>query len=320
MLRYWLLPLMAFVLLLLPGGAPGGEAKGDKGDKDLKFEGKLTKDDALDKKRNAASKVHTVRLKAGKTYTIDMVSKEFDSYLRLEDKDGKELDEDDDSGGDLNARIIFNCQKDGNYRVICTAYAADGVGNYVLTVKSSGSAPKITSSHENLVGKAAPDFEADFVLNGKAKGLADLKGKVVLLEFWAVGSDQCADAFPLLLEWQKKYHKDGLEVVGLTYYQSDIGHHYAFDKGTGKMKLVEKADRASDRVALQDYATHHKLDHLVLTLNKDAALKTFDAYGVNGVPHAVLIDRTGNIRHVHVGMGKKSEGLEAEIKKLLDEK
>lgn len=319
MLRYWLIPLVA-VVLLAAGAVQAGGAKGDKGDKDVRIESKLTNDDPKDKKRDAASKVHIVKMKAGKTYTIDMVSKEFDAYLRLEDKDGKELDEDDDSGGDLNARIIFNCQKDGEYRIICTAYAAQGMGNYVLTVKMSGNAAKLVTSHESMVGKPAPDFAADFVLNGKAKSLADLKGQVVLLEFWAVGSDQCAEVFPLLREWDEKYRKAGLAVVGVTYYQSDIGHKHGFDGSTGKLTKVDKADRASDRALLKEYAKHHKLDHLLLTLTKDDALKTFADYGVNGVPQAVLIDRQGNVRLVVVGMGKNSSGLDPEIKKLLDEK
>jgi thiol-disulfide isomerase/thioredoxin len=318
MLRYWLIPLVA-VVLVAAGVVQAGGGK-DKGDKDVRIESKLTNDDPKDKKRNAASKVHMVRMKAGKTYTIDMVSKEFDSYLRLEDKDGKELDEDDDSGGDLNARIIFNCTKDGEYRVICTAYAAQGIGNYVLTVKATGNVAKLVTSHESMVGKPAPAFTADFALNGKAKSLADLKGKVVLLEFWAVGSDQCAEAFPLLRDWDKKFRKDGLEVVGVTYYQSDIGHKHGFDAETGKLTKVDKADRASDKELLKAYAKYHQLDHLLLTLSKDDALKTFADYGVNGVPEAVLLDRQGNVRLVLVNMGKNSGGLEAEIKKLLDEK
>lgn len=52
-------------------------------------------------------------MKAGKVYTIDMVSKDFDSYLRLFDPKGNQLEEDDDSGGDLNSRIVFNCTQDG---------------------------------------------------------------------------------------------------------------------------------------------------------------------------------------------------------------
>src|SRR5213075_661241 len=126
---------------------------------------------------------------------------QFDNYLRLEDAKGKELAEDDDSGGMQNARIIFNCQTDGEYKVICTAYAPEGMGSYVLTIKKSGVAPKLSTPHAAVVGKPAIDLEADFALNGKVLKLADLKGKVVLVDFWAVWSPQSVATLEKLRAW-----------------------------------------------------------------------------------------------------------------------
>jgi formylglycine-generating enzyme required for sulfatase activity len=101
----------------------------------LKVSDQLTRDDPLDKKlTNSHAKVHTVKLAAGKTYFIDMVSKQLDSYLRLEDVGGEQLGEDDDSGGDLNARIVFNAVKDGSYRVIATSFEGGKTGPYTLSV------------------------------------------------------------------------------------------------------------------------------------------------------------------------------------------
>src|SRR5262245_41195248 len=111
MLRYTAIALLALVPVVARVSAGGA-----KGDQDIKIEGKLSTDDPKDKKRGTPCKVHMVQMKAGNTYTIDMVSTEIDSYLRLEDKDGKQLDEDDDSGGNLNARMVFNCTRDGEYR------------------------------------------------------------------------------------------------------------------------------------------------------------------------------------------------------------
>jgi hypothetical protein len=61
-----------------------------------------------------------------KTYQIDMSSKVegFDSWLRIEDADKKQLAEDDDSGGNLDARILFMAPEDGIYRIITTTYAS----------------------------------------------------------------------------------------------------------------------------------------------------------------------------------------------------
>src|SRR5262245_15756147 len=132
--------LMALLVLAV---AAGGAPVAAQTEKEMRFEGKLTQDDPKDKKRNAAFKVHTVKLTAGNTYTIDMVSNQFDNYLRLLDSKDKELAEDDDSGGMQNARIIFNCQKTEDYKIICTAFDPNGMGSYVLTVKNTGLAPKL---------------------------------------------------------------------------------------------------------------------------------------------------------------------------------
>jgi serine protease Do len=101
----------------------------------VQVEGQLAATDKRDKvHQNKYCKEYTIRFKAGKTYQIDMVSGAIDSWLRLEDADGKQLAEDDDSGGCLNARITFNCQKDGVYRISCTTFVPNTTGPYTLMV------------------------------------------------------------------------------------------------------------------------------------------------------------------------------------------
>jgi hypothetical protein len=99
-----------------------------------RVEGTLKADDEKDAVRKQPCKVYAVDLKSGRSYKIDMVSKEIDSYLRLEDASGKELAKDDDSGGLVNARIHFPCRMDGTYRVICTTFAG-GTGPFTMTVQ-----------------------------------------------------------------------------------------------------------------------------------------------------------------------------------------
>src|ERR1700677_4846728 len=91
-------------------------------EKDFEFSGKFTDNDPKDAQRMGPAQTHLIKMKAGNTYTIDMVSTELDSYLRLLDMKGMQLDEDDDSGGNLNSRIIFNCSKDGEYKIVCTTF------------------------------------------------------------------------------------------------------------------------------------------------------------------------------------------------------
>jgi serine/threonine protein kinase/lipopolysaccharide biosynthesis regulator YciM len=80
---------------------------------------------------------YRVRLKAGVTYIFDMSSanpKALDPFLQLLGPTGQVLTQDDDSGGNLNARIVYRVSADGIYRLRATAYAA-GNGAFTLTIR-----------------------------------------------------------------------------------------------------------------------------------------------------------------------------------------
>ena len=78
----------------------------------------LSADDAVDKARNVPCHIHSIALKANKTYIIDLESTDFDAYLRLESPAGGNIQEDDDSGGNLNSRIEYAVPANGNYRLV----------------------------------------------------------------------------------------------------------------------------------------------------------------------------------------------------------
>lgn len=66
----------------------------------------------------------------------------------------------------------------------------------------------------NLAGKAAPDFTASS-LDGRTIHLSDLRGKAVLLNFWATWCEPCKIEMPWFVELQKEYGPDGLQVLGV---------------------------------------------------------------------------------------------------------
>src|SRR5262249_29622270 len=81
-------------------------------------------------------------IEQGKTYQIDMESKAFDSYLYLENPGGAYLKEDDDSGGNLNARILHKANKTGKHRIIATHF--DGkLGQFTLTIRQTEATPLV---------------------------------------------------------------------------------------------------------------------------------------------------------------------------------
>jgi len=172
--------------------------------------------------------------------------------------------------------------------------------------------------HADLLGKPAPEIAGDFTLNGKPVKLADLKGKVVLLDFWAVWCGPCIATFPHLKEWNKEYKDKGLEIVGVTSYYG-IGE---FDKDAGRIKpSTDKANAQQEQSMLKDFVSYHKLEHRLQAMPTDDWKKLSDAYKVRGIPQAVLIDRKGNVSMVKVGSGEaNAKALKEQIEKLLAEK
>jgi hypothetical protein len=72
---------------------------------------------------------------AGEMITLDVMSSDFDAYAVIQDAGGTVLARDDDSGGGLNARIIFTLPATGTYRLIANTLRVGAVGAYTLSVR-----------------------------------------------------------------------------------------------------------------------------------------------------------------------------------------
>jgi len=126
------LPL-AFVGLIVLGAA----AEEDKTApfKNLEILGQIVPNDLPDRERRHPCKIHTLHFAKGKTYVLDLISKDFDAWLRIADAEGKTIVQDDDSGGNLNSRIRFTAPRDENFQIVATSFAG-GAGTYVLKVRA----------------------------------------------------------------------------------------------------------------------------------------------------------------------------------------
>ena len=125
--------VITLALTALHGGEPG--KKPAKDGPPLEIDGQLLDTDPRDPVHNQPCKIYTVKLKKDKTYLIDMASDAFDTYLRLEDAQGKQLGEDDDGGGDTDSQIVHAPDADGTFKVYATRFGDDGVGNFKLKVR-----------------------------------------------------------------------------------------------------------------------------------------------------------------------------------------
>ena len=141
----------------------------------------------------------------------------------------------------------------------------------------------------------APELDNEIWLNAETPlRLADLRGKVVLLEMWTFGCINCQNVIPALKEWHTRYKDMGLVIIGNHYpefsYEADL----------------EKLKAAVERFEI-DYP---------VTQDNDGA--TWRAYQNRYWPALFLIDKQGRIRYVHIGEGRYRE-TEENIKALLEE-
>jgi thiol-disulfide isomerase/thioredoxin len=132
--------------------------------------------------------------------------------------------------------------------------------------------PAAVIAQDTLTGQAAPALTFKD-LAGKEVSLAALKGKVIVVDFWATWCGPCRQEIPGYIEMQKKYEKDGLVIVGVSLDQ----------KGPKVVKKFVEANGMNYTVVMGD----------------DKAVDAFG--GFNSIPTTFLINREGRIVHQKSG-------------------
>ena len=154
--------------------------------------------------------------------------------------------------------------------------------------------PASNGSHLSDLGPA-PEFTGiDHWLNSKPLSLADLRGKVVLVDFWTYSCINCIRTLPYVEAWYQKYASEGLVIVGVH------SPEFAFEHDTGNVSAAIARFGITYPVA------------------QDNEFATWGAYNNEYWPADYLIDATGHIRAEHFGEGDY-DGTEADIRALLQE-
>ena len=141
----------------------------------------------------------------------------------------------------------------------------------------------------------APEFAGiSGWINSEPLRMADLRGKVVLIDFWTYTCINCIRTFTHLKEWHAKYADKGLVVVGV--------HSPEF---------LFEAVRSNVEQAVSDFGIEYPVA-------QDNLLNTWQAFGNRSWPGKFLVDMNGGIRYRHFGEGQYAE-TERQIRKLLAE-
>jgi S1-C subfamily serine protease len=128
-------------------------------------EGNLDNKDNILPVDNSYYDIYAFEGTAGQQVTIEMTSSEIDPYLILLNADGSELAQDDDSGGDKNAKITVTLPTDGTYTFLANSYEAGQSGNYQLKVVTTvPSLPSLLPSSQTLLDELGVLETTDAVL------------------------------------------------------------------------------------------------------------------------------------------------------------
>lgn len=182
-----------------------------------------------------------------------------------------------------------------------------GIGSAACTAQISSSSPstaiasktpvEISPTAVNEKSKASsqklPEFQGiSQWLNSNPLTIQELKGNVVLIQFWTFSCINCQRTLPYVTKWHEQYAAKGLKIIGVHTPE------FAFERETNNIKD-----------AIQKHG-------ILYPVPIDNEFKTWKAYGNEYWPHIYLADRQGNIVYDHIGEGAYDR-TEQTIKQLL---
>ena len=160
-----------------------------------------------------------------------------------------------------------------------------------------------------LIGQPAPPIHFTWSDTGELKTLADLKGKVVVIDFWATWCGPCISSFPQVRELTAHYADSDVVVLGVTSLQGRVSNLEATPINT-KEDPAKEIELTAKFKAAKDMTWP-------IVISEESVFNP--AYGITGIPSVVIIDPAGTVRYNGLHPASPLKEKTAKIDALLQE-
>lgn len=168
----------------------------------------------------------------------------------------------------------------------------EGYDKYISKIEETAKEKLVAKLKDEMINQPAPTFTL-LDLEGNSVSLADMKGKVVIIDFWATWCGPCLSSFPGMQKAVEKFAEDkNVQFLFLNTWE----------------RMEDKKKNAADFLVKTKYPFHVLMD------DQDQVVAS---YKVSGIPTKFIIDKNGNIRFKSIGFGGNTDGLVEEISAMI---
>lgn len=146
---------------------------------------------------------------------------------------------------------------------------------------------KIDQAQAALIGKPAPELHFKWSNRDGLKTLSSLKGKVVILDFWATWCGPCVASFPQIRELVAHYQGLDVVVVGVTSLQGVV-------RGLTPDTISTKDDPTKEFALMTDYIKAKEITWTIAFSDEEVFNPD---YGIRGIPYMAILAPDGTVRH-----------------------